>query len=491
MNDFSGSTDAIIIGSGIGGLTAAIILAKLGYGVTIVEKNRQPGGLMRSYTRNGIECPVGVHYIGSMDKGQPLQRIFDYLDISTGLALERMGAKGIIDHYIFDDFTFDLPEGIESYEENLRSKFYSDQEQISSIINTLKNVASVFYSLDFLSSSRINPANLDLFQPMGKIVSQLNCSPGLRSVLEVTSAWIGVPLNECPVFYHNTTLASYLFSSWRLNCSGSEMADLFASRFKDLGGTIILKDAVEKILVNNRITEGVVLKSGRIINTPIVIAAIHPKVMISMLPDEAVKPAYRKRILQLEDTESVFSAHFEVDASLQKELPYNIFKISSDSEGILKYLNFYQLRKSRKEGINILSVITNNSYNEWERWENTTSGHRGSDYIEKKEREIHRLTDEALSIFGQFNGMKVLDSYTPLTIRDWTNSPEGTPYGVRRSSRQIIKTAMLNRTQVKGLFLAGQSVNAPGILGTALGSLVTVKSIIGSDRFNNEVLINI
>ena len=53
----------LIIGSGIGGLSTAIILAKLGFEVTVLEKNPQPGGLMRSYPRNGIECEVGVHYL--------------------------------------------------------------------------------------------------------------------------------------------------------------------------------------------------------------------------------------------------------------------------------------------------------------------------------------------------------------------------------------------------------------------------------------------
>jgi len=66
----------VIIGSGIGGLSSAIILAGIGYDVTVVEKNRQPGGLLRSYTRDGIECEVGVHYLGSLDKGQVLRKFF-------------------------------------------------------------------------------------------------------------------------------------------------------------------------------------------------------------------------------------------------------------------------------------------------------------------------------------------------------------------------------------------------------------------------------
>ena len=56
-----------------------------------------------------------------------------------------------------------------------------------------------------------------------------------------------------------------------------------------------------------------------------------------------------------------------------------------------------------------------------------------------------------------------------------------------RSSRQLLSAAVLNRTKVQGLYLAGQSVMAPGILGAILGSLATVKFMIGPDRFNQEI----
>jgi all-trans-retinol 13,14-reductase len=74
--------DVLIIGSGVGGLTAGIILSKLNKKVTVVEKNPLPGGLMRSYIRSGIECPVGVHYMGSLDEGQPLRRLWDYIGVT-------------------------------------------------------------------------------------------------------------------------------------------------------------------------------------------------------------------------------------------------------------------------------------------------------------------------------------------------------------------------------------------------------------------------
>ena len=133
----------LIIGSGVGGLTAGIILAKLNHRVTVAEKNRLPGGLMRSYTRDGIDCHVGVHYMGSIDSGQPLRRLWDYLGVTPLIPLERMGKEGVIDRYIFDDFAFDLPEGIDAFEENLKSSFPGENSHITSIISDLRHTSHV------------------------------------------------------------------------------------------------------------------------------------------------------------------------------------------------------------------------------------------------------------------------------------------------------------------------------------------------------------
>ena len=74
--------DVLIIGSGIGGLSAGIILSLLHFRVAIIEKNPLPGGLMRSYQRDGLDCPVGIHYFGSFGEGESLRRMCDYLGVT-------------------------------------------------------------------------------------------------------------------------------------------------------------------------------------------------------------------------------------------------------------------------------------------------------------------------------------------------------------------------------------------------------------------------
>jgi phytoene dehydrogenase-like protein len=265
------------------------------------------------------------------------------------------------------------------------------------------------------------------------------------------------------------------------------MADVFAERLISLGGSIIYSDKVKEILVDSRIVNGIRLKSGRVLKAPLVIGALHPKVVLDMLPDGAVKPSYRKRISNLKNTFGIFCVHAELDAAYHEEIPYNIFKISADKYGNIPDLKYYQIRKSEKSGKNLLSILTSGKSELWSKWENTVTGNRGRRYAAEKEKHSIELINEAQETLGHFKGLKILDVYTPLTLRDWVNSPEGSAYGVLRSSSQLLATSLLNRTSVKGLFLAGQNVLAPGVIGTIMGSFKTVKMIIGSEQFNKKV----
>lgn len=482
----------VIIGSGVGGISTAIILAGLGVDVTVLEKNHQPGGLLRSYTRHGIECATGVHYLGSLDKGQILRKFFDYLGVTASIPVTRMGQGGVIDRYIFNSSkshpsTFDLPEGIDAYEENLKQAFPEEQQKITRIIDLVRKSAKQLHSLDLLYSTQNVFSLLDQSLPFGEILDALQCSPGLRSILAIPSSWIGVPLNDCPAYYHNMALASYLSSSWRLNCSGSHMAEALAGRLQELGGKIITGATVSKIHVDSRVVTGVQLQSGESLTTSTVIGAVHPQVVLKMLPQGAVKPSYRQRISGLQNTHGIFSVHVRIDGDAHPEIPYNIFKIDTDKYGDVPDLKYYQIRKSEQKGSNLFSILTSGKDEMWAPWVKTKSGHRSNDYLEEKERYATELILEAEEMFGVFKGAKILDAYTPLTLRDWVNSPNGSAYGVLRSSSQELATALLNCTAVKGLYLAGQNVMAPGVIGTIMGSFSTVKLILGADVFREQV----
>jgi len=470
----------------------AIILAKLGFGVTVIEKNRHPGGMLRSYIRQGVHCNVGVHYMGALADGQVLRRCFDYLGISGRLPLIRMGVDGPVDRYYFKDpyldiDRFDVPTGFTAYEDSLKAAFPDQKSQVETLMTTLMNSAGHLDRLDFLFSEQPADFWIEQTESLGAIFDRIGCSPGLRAVFGMPSVLIGVPPALCPQFYHTVALASYLFSAWRLEHPGAHMADVCAGRLTELGGQLRTGQAVKHIRTAGGQVLGVTLASGEEVDAPIVIGTTHPKTVVGLLNPDSVKSSYRRRVQRLTDTRGMAAMHALVSAAGHPAMTHNVFSIETESTGAIRDLIYLQLRPSGKPGHNLLSLITSGHEDLWHPWQHTVSGRRGPDYLRTKNRFAHRIIAAIEKDAGPFNGLQLIDVATPLTIRDWVNSPGGSAYGVMRSTDQMLSAALLNRTALRGLFLAGQSVMAPGILGTVLGSLATVQFIVGSDRFRREV----
>ena len=478
----------VIIGSGIGGLSAGIILSGLNFKVTVVEKNLLPGGLMRSYLRSGLDCPVGVHYVGALGEKEPLGKMFHALGIPVDELFVPMGQEGIIDRYIFDDLTFDLPAaGIDALEEKLRNTFPRDTAALDVIMVNLREISRRVMDPSFLLSQGDPFQNMDYYLPMGELLDSLHVSSGLRAVLSVPCNLIGVPLNDCPVIFHHMVLASYLFSSWRLKEGGRKMTDVFVRRLQEAGGSLILNDGVKKISVAEGKVTAVILESGTALPADAVVAAIHPKILLGLLDENTLRESYRRRILGLKETLGVIAVQVSVDAVAHPEISHNIYRLRKDENGLIEDGVFYQLRGGNSSASNLLSMITKSLYGEWSQWEDTVSGRRGQDYEEKKMSIAQDLLKQAEEIFGDLKDARILDVYTPLTIRDYVSSPEGACYGVMRSSRQLLKVVSLNNVPIHGLCLAGQNALAPGVMGSILGSFNAARQIIGAERFAREI----
>ena len=131
--------DAIVIGSGIGGLSAAALLAKYGKRrVLVLERHYAVGGFTHVFRRPGYEWDVGVHYLGDLEPGGFLRSLFDDLSEET---LEWADMGPVYDRSVIGEEVFDFPKGKEQLIAALVDRFPGEQAAIEGYFQLVERVA--------------------------------------------------------------------------------------------------------------------------------------------------------------------------------------------------------------------------------------------------------------------------------------------------------------------------------------------------------------
>ncbi len=467
-------TDAVVIGSGFGGLSAAILLARLGRKVTLIESAAQPGGCLRSYTREGVDCPVGVHYFGAAAPGEYLGDFIDTLGIRQALKLRRLGQHGVIDRFVFDDEVFDIPDTLEKLETALRKRFATTPDAVDFVVGVFRASMAILRNDDNAGAPPLPFARnaIDVF-------TEMRMPERLMDILAMHGTLIGLTLSKCPAAFLMFSTASLLLSAWELGCSGSDMANALARSAVDVGVELIVGDAVAAIEVGGRGVTGVRLSSGQRVETDVVIAAIHPKLLLDLLPGPALPHDYRCGIGRLRETVGMFGVVALVDERLHPAQDFNLFRAHGAPSRKLEG-GYRQIRSCSHAGKTRLLALTECPYQDWAAWHDTKTGRRGPEYrLEKMRRAESLLADLSTGDAGTLHDPKVIDVWTPLTMRDWLGAPEGSPYGVQHSICDGLDYLVLSRSPIARLLLVGQSALAPGLVGVSMGVIRVVSAVAG------------
>ena len=137
--------DVVIIGSGMGGLVCGDLLTKAGYKICILEKNKQIGGCLQTYVRDRVIFDSGVHYLGSLEKGQKLYQLFKYLGFIDKLKLQKLD-ENAFDKIIIDDTEIEYcyAQGYENFIEKLLVHFPDEEAAIRAYCNKIQEVCAKF-----------------------------------------------------------------------------------------------------------------------------------------------------------------------------------------------------------------------------------------------------------------------------------------------------------------------------------------------------------
>lgn len=469
--------DTIIIGSGVSGMTAGIILAKEREKVLVVEQNDRPGGLTQTFKRRDLVFPTGVHRLGALNPGQPLWYYFNYLGLMDSLQLTSLSSDGF-ESYYFPDRCFKVPQGHGAYRAKLISEFPEKEAGIRRYFHDmaeLVNGIELYHpgktgSLDH--SNRFTSSMDDYFKTS-------NIGGELKGILSANNPLFGMSSAECPVLTHFLIADCYLNSSFRIDETATPFAGALTACLESEGGGIRVKSRVEKILVEDRIAKGVALRSGEILVADRVIHSGHPALVPALCPPESFRPVYHKRLAAAKNTPGVFGValkwrenHCPVidnDAYLYDSWDVNAhYEPQEKGNGKKPGMIFLSAlpKGSPRESDIAVTALANLSQDEFQKL--------GGEYQIPGKREYNRTkNDLARSIInrieqtfpGTREAVEIVDTYSPFTFERYTLTPGGTAYGIKKSAQAFLQGMFSPATRVKGLFLTGQSVGFCGIHG--------------------------
>jgi phytoene dehydrogenase-like protein len=117
-----------------------------------------------------------------------------------------------------------------------------------------------------------------------------------------------------------------------------------------------------------------------------------------------------------------------------------------------------------------------------EAWKDSSTGMRPQAYYDYKKKKVEKTVERILKVFPQYKGrLKVIDSASMLTFRDYLNSPDGSAYGIKQKVGQY---NLVGKLHLRNLYAAGQSSLLPGIVGAMMSSFIVARSIIKEDQYN-------
>lgn len=482
----------IVIGAGISGLTCALLLARSGRKVLVLEQHSSPAPVITGFRRAGIYFDSGFHYAGGLGEGGPLRLFLQHLGIIDQLEFFPYNREGF--DRLFISATgeeYALPTGFSAVGAYLCQQFPAARELINAYLAEVMaswrnfpyldlNLALTDFGMETVHGPSLEE-RLKVFAPW----------PALQGLLSMHSLLYGVVPAEASINLNAQVSGSYFDSVHGIVGGGASLGTALMAQLDELGVVIRCKALVTKILTRDGAISGVALATGQTFAANEVIATINPTNLPELLPSGGLRPAYLKRLKSLRQTPSAYILFARSRQSLDCLRGSNLFvqqqpgMFNSGAEAPLVECSFYLAAADQGQAgaLNGLIGIVPAYYAEVSAWHGQGAT-RTEGYRLWKKALGERLLEMVRRRCPQLPPLELLDLATPLTLRDYSLAPEGAIYGVGRFQGQYNPHPA---TRLPGLYLSGQAVAAPGLLGAMAASYLTCGTILGHETLRGEL----
>lgn len=470
------------------GLTAALLLAQNGHKVALIEKCTHLAPLLSRFKRGNVWCDPGLHYTGGLEESGTLSVIFRYLKMRDYIHSIDMKSD-CFDKLFINNKEISLPCGFDGVKKSLTHSFPKSTSAISKYISRIKTLRDstpfINFDLDFKDFKKTPDVDESLYS----FLDSVGAEEELKSMLSQYGNFLyGVSGKEIPFYIHALIMGTFYNCPQTLAKGGDEVVDAFKKRLSDENVDIFLNTAAKAFDIdkNNKL-RAITLSNGNTIETTNCIFTPHPHLLASIAPTKAFRPAYLSRVKEMENTPGPFTVYLELDEIPEKISHTNSYKLSSKNDALNSNGAFGimscdpEIYNGKRKGLCIMKLNSDGQTKPFSDGRN----YRSTSYKEYKEKETSSIIDSFLSLYPEIDGaFKVVSSASPSTYEAYTGTSGGAAYGLKQSVNQI---KLGTRTSVVGLYLAGQSILMPGIMGASISAVISVANILSMEELWGEL----
>lgn len=501
-----GGWDTIVIGSGLGGLATASLLARhRGQRVLVLERHYTAGGFTHVFHRPGFEWDVGVHYVGDVQRPRALlRRLFDHLTDGE-LAWADLGA--VYDQIVFGDDVYDLVAGRDAFRERMHAYFPREGDAIDRYLARVRVAvgSSKRYFLEKALPPALGriagpllhrPALAEAKRTVGEVIGELTRDPRLAGVLTGQYGDYGLPPGQASWFMHAMLVDHYLKGAAYPVGGSSRIAQTILPSIERAGGAVVTSAEVERILVERGRAVGVRLAGGEELRARRVVSDAGVAVTYGRLLDPAVaaRAGVRATIPGVPPSFGHVSLYVGLDRTAAAlglapanqwvypghDHDRNVARYVADPDAPppVAYLSFpsakdpdFERRHPGKATIEVIGVLP------WERvarWDGTAWRKRGEDYDAIKRRLEAQLMDVLVRRCPSIAGHVVhAELSTPLSTKQFAGHPRGEIYGLAHNPARFAARDLRVHTPIANLYLTGADVVTAGVGGALMAGVLT------------------
>lgn len=506
------NVDTIIVGSGAGGLAAALSLARAGQQVLVLEQHYVPGGWCHSFVRDGYKFSPGVHFMGHMHEGGSGRTLFEGLGIANDLVLFEQNRLGY-DHNIVGDEHFQMPAGVAQLQETLQARFPKEKRAIAQYLWMVEKVHAELHDALIVNNWKdvvTMPWRTRHLGRMGwwklrKVLDFYFKDPYLKTFLALQCGNYGMPPKYGPFIVHSVLANHCMSGTMYPRGGGAALVKAFTKNIKKFNGVIRTQARVEKILLETQEKGhraiGVQLASGEQILAKQVVSNADPhKTFVNMVGKNFLSKGLMKKLDNTTYTAAALNLFLVVDMDLRKagmdsgniwyaELP-DLDKVYDDfmEIDVLKKAHFpamFITSPTLKDPVSFdgryhtLEIIAFVNYASFEKFENSKYGERAKEYEFFKTKIIDKmLRTLEKTLPGVTAAVVMKELGTPTTANHYVNSTEGTSYGPEMSLSQLGPLRFRPKTEIENLFLCGAATLSHGILGATNSGVIAAAKVL-------------